>query len=69
MESGSDGRYARKQLGCKSWTVSSRMTRLHKFRYDLIYGRPRSLYVDLQLTGVSFWMTLVVKWDGRGKKH
>jgi len=42
--------------------------RRHKFKYDLIYIRRRSLALDLKLLALSFWITARGKWEHRGSK-
>jgi lipopolysaccharide/colanic/teichoic acid biosynthesis glycosyltransferase len=39
-----------------------------KFRYDLLYVRRQSFYLDLRLILLSFWITFRGKWEQRGKK-
>ncbi len=41
---------------------------LHKFRYDLIYIQNQSLWLDLNLIAMSFWITMRGKWDSRQRK-
>jgi lipopolysaccharide/colanic/teichoic acid biosynthesis glycosyltransferase len=40
----------------------------HKFRYDLLYIRKQSLWLDLRLILLSVWVSLRGKWETRGKK-
>jgi lipopolysaccharide/colanic/teichoic acid biosynthesis glycosyltransferase len=40
----------------------------HKFRYDLLYIRKQSLWLDLHLILLSVWVSLRGKWETRGKK-
>jgi lipopolysaccharide/colanic/teichoic acid biosynthesis glycosyltransferase len=42
--------------------------RAHKFRLDLIYVRRASLWLDLRLVAVSFWITFRGRWEHRGPK-
>jgi len=42
--------------------------RKHKFRYDLVYVRNRSFWLDLRLILASFWVTFRGKWEYRGEK-
>lgn len=42
--------------------------RRHKFRYDLIYIRNQSLWLDAKLVALSLWITLRGTWERRGKK-
>jgi len=41
---------------------------LRKFRYDLLYIRKQSLWLDLRLIVLSFWISFRGKWETRGKK-
>ncbi len=42
--------------------------RRHKFRYDLLYVRRRSFWLDVRLIALSFWITFRGKWETRGAK-
>jgi lipopolysaccharide/colanic/teichoic acid biosynthesis glycosyltransferase len=42
--------------------------RAHKFKLDLIYVRRASLWLDLRLVAVSFWITFRGRWEHRGSK-
>jgi lipopolysaccharide/colanic/teichoic acid biosynthesis glycosyltransferase len=42
--------------------------RRHKFRYDLVYVRAQSFWLDLRLVCLSFWITFRGAWERRGKK-
>jgi len=42
--------------------------RKHKFKYDLIYIRSQSLWLDTKLILASLWITLWGKWESRTKK-
>jgi lipopolysaccharide/colanic/teichoic acid biosynthesis glycosyltransferase len=42
--------------------------RRYKFKYDLLYIRKQSLWLDLKLIVLSFWITLRGKWEHRGRK-
>jgi len=44
------------------------ITPRQKLRYDLIYIRKRSFWLDLKLIFLSFWVTLRGKWESREKK-
>jgi lipopolysaccharide/colanic/teichoic acid biosynthesis glycosyltransferase len=44
------------------------IARRDKFRYDRIYIRRRSLWLDLRLIGLSFWITFRGTWEVRGQK-
>ena len=42
--------------------------RRHKFRYDKLYIRRRSMWLDIRLLVVSFWITFRGTWETRGRK-
>jgi lipopolysaccharide/colanic/teichoic acid biosynthesis glycosyltransferase len=42
--------------------------RRRKFYYDLIYVRRQSLWLDIKLILLSFWITFRGKWESRGSK-
>jgi lipopolysaccharide/colanic/teichoic acid biosynthesis glycosyltransferase len=42
--------------------------RRHKFRYDLLYIRRRTFWLDLRLIALSFWITFRGAWERRGSK-
>jgi lipopolysaccharide/colanic/teichoic acid biosynthesis glycosyltransferase len=42
--------------------------RRKKFRYDLLYIRKRSFWLDLRLIFLSFWITFRGKWESRESK-
>jgi lipopolysaccharide/colanic/teichoic acid biosynthesis glycosyltransferase len=42
--------------------------RRQKFRYDLLYARTQSFWLDLRLIGLSLWITARGRWERRGKK-
>ena len=42
--------------------------RRHKFRYDLLYVRRRTFWLDVRLILLSFWVTFRGKWEERGRK-
>ena len=42
--------------------------RRHKFRYDAVYIRRRSFWLDVRLILLSFWISLRGAWEVRGKK-
>jgi lipopolysaccharide/colanic/teichoic acid biosynthesis glycosyltransferase len=44
------------------------IARRHKFRYDLVYVRRCSLWLDLRLIALSFWITFRGTWESRGEK-
>lgn len=39
-----------------------------KLRYDLLYIKKHSVWLDVKLTALSFWVTFRGKWESRGKK-
>ena len=43
--------------------------RRHKFKYDLVYLRKQSFWLDLKLIALSFWITFRASWEARGKKY
>jgi len=43
-------------------------TRRQKLKYDLLYVRSRSFWLDLKLIALSFWITFRGKWESKGKK-
>jgi lipopolysaccharide/colanic/teichoic acid biosynthesis glycosyltransferase len=42
--------------------------RRHKFKYDLLYIRKRSFWLDLRLLSISFLITFNAAWERRGSK-
>jgi lipopolysaccharide/colanic/teichoic acid biosynthesis glycosyltransferase len=42
--------------------------RRHKFRFDRVYVRQPSLWLDVRLILVSFWITFRGRWEHRGDK-
>jgi lipopolysaccharide/colanic/teichoic acid biosynthesis glycosyltransferase len=42
--------------------------RRYKFRYDLLYIKTQSFWLDLKLIALSFWITFRGKWEHRGRK-
>ena len=42
--------------------------RRHKFKYDLLYVRRQSIWLDVRLILLSFWITARGSWEVRGKK-
>jgi len=42
--------------------------RSEKFKYDLLYIKNQSLFLDLKLILLSFWITFRGKWESRQKK-
>ena len=44
------------------------VVRRGKFRYDRVYIRRQSLWLDVRLVLLSFWITFRGAWESRGKK-
>jgi lipopolysaccharide/colanic/teichoic acid biosynthesis glycosyltransferase len=44
------------------------IVRRHKFRYDKLYIRRQSLWLDVRLIALSFWITFRGTWENRGGK-
>src|SRR5688500_5734906 len=44
------------------------VVRRHKFRYDRLYIRRQSMWLDVRLIVVSFWITFRGSWEARGRK-
>jgi lipopolysaccharide/colanic/teichoic acid biosynthesis glycosyltransferase len=44
------------------------IVRRHKFRYDRVYIRRQSFWLDIRLILLSFWITFRGTWETRGKK-
>jgi lipopolysaccharide/colanic/teichoic acid biosynthesis glycosyltransferase len=44
------------------------IVRRNKFRYDLLYIRRRSFWLDVKLIALSFWISFRGKWEDRGSK-
>jgi lipopolysaccharide/colanic/teichoic acid biosynthesis glycosyltransferase len=42
--------------------------RRHKFRYDRIYVKRRSWWLDVRLILISFWISVHGTWEARGRK-
>ena len=45
------------------------VVRRHKFRYDKVYIARQSLWLDVRLILLSFWITLRGTWENRGRKY
>jgi lipopolysaccharide/colanic/teichoic acid biosynthesis glycosyltransferase len=39
-----------------------------KFRYDLLYVRKQSIWLDIHLIALSFWISFRGRWETRSKK-
>ena len=44
------------------------VARRQKFRYDLVYVKRRSFWLDLRLILLSFWISLRGTWEHRERK-
>ena len=44
------------------------VTRRHKFRYDRLYIRRQSFWLDVRLILLSFWITFRGTWEARDRK-
>jgi lipopolysaccharide/colanic/teichoic acid biosynthesis glycosyltransferase len=45
------------------------VSRRHKFRYDALYIRRQSLWLDVRLILLSFWISFRGTWEFRGRKY
>jgi lipopolysaccharide/colanic/teichoic acid biosynthesis glycosyltransferase len=45
------------------------LPRRHKFRYDRLYIRRRSMSLDLRLILLSFWISFLGTWESRDRKY
>lgn len=45
------------------------LPRRHKFRYDLLYIKRRSMGLDLRLILLSFWISFLGTWESRDRKY
>jgi lipopolysaccharide/colanic/teichoic acid biosynthesis glycosyltransferase len=43
--------------------------RRQKFRYDHLYVRKQSMWLDLRLILLSFWISFLGTWESRGRKY
>jgi lipopolysaccharide/colanic/teichoic acid biosynthesis glycosyltransferase len=48
--------------------VSKDIDHRDKFRYDNLYIKKMSLWLDIKLILLSFWVTFRGRWEHRGKK-
>jgi lipopolysaccharide/colanic/teichoic acid biosynthesis glycosyltransferase len=44
------------------------LLRRHKFKYDLLYIKRQTLWLDVKLIVLSFWITARARWEHRGNK-
>jgi lipopolysaccharide/colanic/teichoic acid biosynthesis glycosyltransferase len=45
------------------------LPRRQKFRYDHLYVRRRSWWLDARLILLSFWISVLGTWEARGRKY
>ena len=45
------------------------ISRRDKFRYDAVYIRRQSLWLDVRLILLSFWISFRGTWESRGRKY
>jgi len=45
------------------------LPRRQKFRYDRLYVRKRSSLLDMRLILLSFWISVLGRWEARGRKY
>ena len=45
------------------------VSRRQKFRYDRIYIDKRSMWLDMRLILLSFWISFLGTWESRGRKY
>ncbi len=45
------------------------VVRRQKFRYDKLYIRRQSFWLDIRLIALSFWITFRGTWENRGRKY
>jgi lipopolysaccharide/colanic/teichoic acid biosynthesis glycosyltransferase len=45
------------------------VSRRHKFRYDRIYIDRSSMWLDVRLILLSFWISFLGTWESRGRKY
>lgn len=43
--------------------------RRHKFRYDALYIHRRTMWLDVRLILLSFWISFLGTWESRGRKR
>jgi lipopolysaccharide/colanic/teichoic acid biosynthesis glycosyltransferase len=43
--------------------------RRNKFKYDALYVRQQSLWLDIRLILLSFWISFRGTWESRGRKY
>jgi lipopolysaccharide/colanic/teichoic acid biosynthesis glycosyltransferase len=45
------------------------ISRRQKFRYDALYVRKRSMWLDVRLILLSFWISFLGRWESRSRKY
>lgn len=48
--------------------TAKEISRRMKFRYDLLYVKRWSFWLDIKLVTLSFWITFRGNWESRGRK-
>ena len=43
--------------------------RRQKFRYDRLYVKRRTFWLDVRLILLSFWISVLGTWEARGRKY
>jgi lipopolysaccharide/colanic/teichoic acid biosynthesis glycosyltransferase len=45
------------------------ISRRYKFKYDALYVRQQSFWLDIRLILLSFWISFRGTWESRGRKY
>lgn len=48
--------------------ASRDLPRVKKYRFDRLYARRRTFWLDMRLVLLSFWITFTGRWERRGRK-
>ncbi len=48
--------------------ASRDLARVKKYRFDRLYARRQSFWLDMRLVLLSFWITAMGRWERRGRK-
>lgn len=48
--------------------ASRDLARVRKYRFDRLYARRQSFWLDIRLVLLSFWITATGRWERRGRK-
>jgi len=60
-----------RSVGPRAWLPEEAdrdILRRYKFRYDALYIKQQSFWLDLKLIALSLWITVRGKWEYRGRK-